>query len=87
MNINLHIERLILDGLPIGHGQGKFVKAAVEMELSSLLAEDGLNQDILSEGAVPSVKAGGIQLKNDGSPAALGRQIAQAVYGEIGKSK
>jgi hypothetical protein len=85
MNINLHIERLILDGLPIGHGQGRFVKAAVEAELMRLIAEDGLNQDFLSEGAVPSVKAEGIQLKNDGSPAALGHQIAKAVYGEIGK--
>ncbi len=85
MNISLHIERLVLDGLPIGKGQGTFIKAAVEAELRRMLGANGLNPDFQSGGAVPSVKAEGIQLKNDSSPAHFGRQIAQAVYGGIGK--
>jgi hypothetical protein len=85
MNINLHIERLILDGLPIGHGQGSFVKAAVEAELSRLLAAKGLNPDLLSGGMIPTVQADSIQLSGGSSPAALGHQIAQALYGGIGQ--
>ena len=41
-NIHLHIERLILDGLPIERAQGPHVQAAVEAELSRLLTENGL---------------------------------------------
>lgn len=85
MSINLHIERLVLDGLPIGNGEGKLVKAAVEAELSRLLAANGLHQDLLSGGSVPSVRTDGIRLKNDSSPADLGHQIASAVYGGIGR--
>ena len=85
MKINLHIERLILDGLPIAHHQGSIVKVAVEAELTCLLAANGLNPDFQSGGAVPSVKADGIQMTNDSRPADLGNQIAKAVYGGIGK--
>ena len=42
-NIHLHIERLVLDGLPIDRGQGPHVQAAVEAELTRLLTENGLD--------------------------------------------
>ncbi len=85
MNINLHIERLILDGLSIGHGQGSFVKEALESKLGRLLATSGLNPDFQTGGAVSSVKVDGIETANVSNPTALGHQIAQAVYGGIGK--
>jgi hypothetical protein len=34
---------------------------------------------------VPSVKADGFQMSGESNPAQLGRQIAGAVYGGIGK--
>ena len=43
MNIRLHIERLILDGLPVNSVQSPQVKAAVEAELTRLLTADGLH--------------------------------------------
>jgi hypothetical protein len=85
MNIRVHIERLVLDGLPISHGQGTFVKVAVEAELMRLLAAGGLSPDFQSGGAVPSVKAESMQLSGDSRPADLGQQIGRAVYGGIGK--
>jgi hypothetical protein len=84
MNINFHIERLILDGLPITRHQGPFVQAAVETELSRLLTERGLASSWQSGGAVPSVRAGGIQLTTESNPMQMGTQIAQAVYGWMG---
>ena len=42
MNINVHIERLILDGLPVKGSDGSIIQAAVETELSRLLGEQGL---------------------------------------------
>lgn len=85
MNINLHIERLVLDGLPIEHHHGPLVKAAVEAELSRLLAADGLANSLMSGGAMPSVPAPNIQLASNSSPIQLGQQIAHSLHGGIGK--
>lgn len=85
MNINLHIDRLILDGLPIERHHGPLVKAAVEAELSRLLAADGLANSLMAGGAMPSVRAPGIQLASDSNPTRLGQQIGRAVYGGIGQ--
>jgi hypothetical protein len=84
MEIQLHIERLILEGLPVTRAQGALVQAAVEAELTRLLAERGLSQALQSGGAVPSLRARAIQLGPDGQLAQLGAQIGQAVYGGLG---
>jgi hypothetical protein len=86
MNISIHIERLILDGLPIAHSQWPLLQAAVEAELAQLLAADGLAQNLQMGGAVPYVPGGSMQLASDGNAKMLGQQIAQAVYGGIGGS-
>jgi hypothetical protein len=83
MNINLHIERLVLDNLPITRQQGPLVQAAVERELSRLLTEQGFASSP-SDLSVPAVKTDGIQLdSNNPDPMQLGTQIAQSVYGGI----
>jgi hypothetical protein len=80
MNINLHIERLILDGLLLERSQGPHVQAAVEAELARLLTTNGLGEQFQSGGAMPSVRAAGIQLENGSSSIEIGQQIAQSVY-------
>ncbi|MCL4705846.1 hypothetical protein KJ068_11830 [bacterium] len=87
MNINLHIERLILDGLPVTRGQSPLVQAVVETELSRLLSERGLASSLQSGGAMPSVRGGGIQLAAKSNPSQIGQQIAQAVYSGIGETR
>lgn len=84
MKIDLHIERLILEGLPITSGQRSQVQAAVETELTRLLTANGVSTNLLSGGVWPRIPVGSIQLTNDNTPANLGRQIAQAVYKGIG---
>ena len=85
MNIRIHIERLVLDGLPLAPGQAPFVQAAVEAELVRLLAAGGVAPGLSGLGAVPALRAGGLQLAPDAAPAGVGRQIARAVYGGIGR--
>ena len=86
MNINLHIDRLVLDGISLSPGDRPLLQAAVEGELTRLLASgDGLSDALQSGGALYNVRTTGIQLANDGNPARLGAQIAGAVYGGIGK--
>ncbi len=83
MNIELHIERLILDGLPIEQRHSKEVKAAVEAGLTRLLTENGLSTEGIVGGAVPLLRAEAIQLTNEVGATQLGAQIAQSVYGGI----
>ncbi len=42
MNINLHIERLVLDGITLSPGESPLLKAAVEAELTRLLMSGGV---------------------------------------------
>jgi len=85
VNIHLHIERLVLDGLPIGAHQGRLVQAAMEAELSRLLAA-GAAPDSFGHGfAVPSVRTDPVQLRGDATPRDIGAQVAQAVHGGIRK--
>jgi hypothetical protein len=78
-SIDLHIEELVLHGLPLSGSQGSVMQAAIQTELARLLTEKGLNH--VSASATPHLSAGSIQLPNDNKPANLGQQIAQAIYG------
>jgi hypothetical protein len=82
MNIDLHIERLVLDGLPVTRSKGPLLQTAVETELARLLTIEGLPPNLAVGGAFPLIKAGNIQLANS-NPNQLGQQIARAVHGSI----
>ena len=84
MNIQVHIERLILDGVAVAPGERPRLQAAVETELARRLAEGGLSPALLGGRAVPAVRGGNIQLAGEPDTAGLGRQIARAAYGGIG---
>lgn len=83
-NIELHIDRLILDGIFLSHAQRPLLQAAVEAELGRLLTEGGVGAEWQQGGAVPSVPAAAIQLSPDGNPTQWGHQIAQSVYRGLG---
>ena len=86
MNINLHIERLILDGLPLEARDSAVLRAAVEVELARLLSQNADISNRQTGDAMPSVRADAIQLTNETSPAQTGRQIAGSIYAGIGKA-
>ena len=85
MNINLHIERLILEGLPIERRHHALVQSAVESELARLLTAGGLGAGLSNGGALHSLPAASIRLTAEADPARVGQQIAQAVYRGIGR--
>ena len=86
MNINLHIERLILDGLPLEAKDSATIRATVEVELARLLTENNVAANWQTGGAVPNVRSNAIELTTQSSPAQIGRQIAGSIYGSIGKT-
>jgi hypothetical protein len=83
MNIELHIERLILEGLPVSPRDRANLQAAVEAELTRLLAAGGLRSELLSGGAMRSLSAGEFQVPNNQSPMDLGNQIAHTVHSGV----
>ncbi|MES2741985.1 MAG: hypothetical protein V4754_13675 [Pseudomonadota bacterium] len=82
MSIDLHIERLVLDGLPFEPAQAGLLRAALENELGRLLREGGLvpRADL----GAAMLRAAPVTLAAGASAAALGRQIAASVYGAVG---
>ncbi len=87
MHISVHIEQLILEGLPVTRSQGSLVQAAVEAELARLLAAHGLAASLQMGGALPSLRVEAVQLQAGSVPAQIGQQIAQSVYGGLGHTQ
>ena len=83
MNINLHIERLVLDGLPVAPSQGAQVQALVERELARLLAQDGISKQLQSGLALHRVGAEEILSSQGVGIQTIGRQIAGAIHSSI----
>ena len=85
MNVSLYIDRLILDGLPLSEASGPHVQAAIETELARLISVGGVSPTFAGDRVVPSLRGGDVQMTAGGGDADLGRQIAGALYGGIGK--
>jgi hypothetical protein len=83
VNINLHIDHIVLEGLDISWRERSLLQTAVETELARLIGENGLEPGLLSSGSLAAVAGGSVQLSEQPDPIALGRQIAQAVYGGV----
>jgi hypothetical protein len=83
VNIKLHIERLVLDGVNIAPDQRHLLQASVETELTRLLTDGGLSPSLAQGTALPRLSTSGIQLPGN-NPTQLGQHIAQSVYGGIG---
>ena len=85
MNINLHIESLVLDGVSMEPHQQARLKTAVASELGRLLASNGIAPNNLSENELRTVDGGSFTIGANRSPRELGKKIARAVYGGVGK--
>ena len=83
MNINLHIERLVLDGVDIAPNQRHLLQASLETELTRLLTENGLSANLTQGAALPKLSGNALQI-TDNNPNQLGQQIALSIYGGIG---
>ena len=84
-DIHLHIDRLILDGFDLPAGQHGELQSALAEELTTMLANGGLNRSLASGGAYYQVPSGQINLPNPPEPGDMGRQIAGAVFAGLGR--
>jgi hypothetical protein len=84
VNIQLHIDRLVLDGLDVAYADRSQLAASMEVELSRLLSAGGMSSDFTSGVSLATLNADSIQVAPGASADHLGLQIAQAVYGGVG---
>ena len=84
MNINLHIERLVLDGFPLSSAQGMNVRREIERELSRLLAESSLPAQWHDGGAVREVPTQHFTPAAGERADGIGRDIAHSIYLGVG---
>lgn len=82
MNINLHIERLVLEGVNITADQCDLLQASVTTELTRMFAEGGLSSGFFQGAVLPRISTESIQLTGNNATK-IGQQIAQSVYGGL----
>ena len=82
MNINLYIERLVLEGVDIAPHQRHVLHASVTAELARMFSSSSLAPGFAAGFSVANISTGGVQLTGN-NPTQLGQQIAQSVYGGI----
>jgi hypothetical protein len=85
MSIKLHIEHLVLDGLPIARHHGPSVQAAIEAELGRLLGKGGIAHPLAHGAALPRANGRPIRVARETGAAGLGNQIAASIYSGIGR--
>lgn len=86
MKINLHIERLVLDGLPISASERPRLEEAMATELAHLLGNGELSDEFRAGAALANVRAGAMRVGRESSPEKLGTDIAKAVHQGLGDS-
>lgn len=88
MDVRLHIERLVLDGIAVTPSERASLTDAVQAELSRLVTAGGVSDAVAGGFAVPSLPAA--TMTAAGLPfnaREFGRDVARAVYSGIGRAE
>lgn len=83
MNVHVHIDRLVLDGVPVTAAEGPLVQAAVEAELARLLTDRGLAAGLAGGAALRRTAGTALVMSPDATPGDLGTGIARSVHGGL----
>jgi hypothetical protein len=83
MNVRLHIDRLVLEGIAVPHADRRRLQATIERELQRLIGESGVSGGLSGGMAVPSIRGEDMRVGDKAGPAELGQRIAGALYGGL----
>jgi len=83
MTISLHIDRLVIDRLPVSTGKSEEIQAAIEAGLTRLLGERSVSSSLINTGAVAGLDGGTLRVEPSMSMTDLGGAIAAAVHASI----
>ncbi|HEY9643631.1 MAG TPA: hypothetical protein V6C57_24290 [Coleofasciculaceae cyanobacterium] len=79
MNLNIQIDRLILENISLLPHERQQLQRAIESELSRLLTEKGLPASLQQGGAIDRLPP--VTVSSNQKPAQMAQQIAQDIYG------
>lgn len=83
MNIELHIEELVLHGFE--RGDRAAIGEAVRAELGRLLGEREMSPLLAGGGEVGVINGGAFNVRPDAKAGTIGTQIANTVHGGLSK--
>jgi hypothetical protein len=83
MNIELHIDRLILEGIDLEFADRGLLETAVTAELTRLLQANGLRGGAGNGRSLASLTANPISLPENQSANNVGQEIGRAVYSTV----
>ena len=83
MKINLHIERLIVDGLSLSAREKAELSNALRQQLAGQLSAAS---DLTGLASQRTVNGGTVALRDAEQPGAIGQKIGTAIYRGIGNS-
>ncbi len=79
MKINLHIERVVLEGIDVSPGDRELIRESIASELGQMLGDGGMGNGLSRS----RVMAGDVQLAAD-KPVEFGQRIAGSVCKGVG---
>jgi hypothetical protein len=85
MNVELHIDRLVLDGLPVRPGDRAALAGTLGDELRLLIETGGVPPELIGGGAVRRLTAPLAPVSPTAAASPLGRAIARSVYASLGR--
>lgn len=83
MNIDIHIEQLLLDGIAATPRQLADLKSSFENRLAHLLAQEGIGSRLQKGGAVNTIQTDPMGPVPNNDPSYLGEWIARSVHGGL----
>ncbi len=81
--VQLHIERLVLEGIPLPRGHESRFKAELASELARLFSERGVPSELTQGDARDRLAGGILRLTANVDVGTIAKQVAQAVYGGL----
>jgi hypothetical protein len=83
MNIHVHVERLLLDRLPVSQRDATSVRSAVERELARLIIAKEFPADRGRSSAASVVAGKPVKLGPRQHPDEIGQRIAESIFAEL----
>lgn len=84
MDVHLHIERLVLDGVGVTPAERVLLAEAARLELTRLIASGGVSDSVAAGFSVPALNGSAITATSPVNPIAFGHELARALYRHIG---
>lgn len=85
MKLNVHIERLVLDGWPLEPAQAAQMEAALAAQLALQLGRGPPPAWLRQGAALPALRGAPVRIDAAGGAPLLGAQIATAVQGSLAR--